>query len=389
MLLQKDKIALSVKYVSVACLMLYMLQGVLYPTSLFLAKIFLAVYFAIGVFCMTEILFSGTKQALIYTSLAFVLANIAYFGFSDGIEISTFYNIDPQSPIKQTIFIFLTLLIFFYISKNELIDGKLLITIYVFWFSIGVINFYSLSPFCPVLDKEVNSSGYFFVNILPLLLFFKKKHIAIIMFIISSIIVISSLKRGAILILVAFMAYMIFIWTRDSKYSTIQKFSIFMLCAIVCVSLAIPVYYSSAAMQERVSMTLSGYSSGRDLIYQQLWDNWTNGESLTNSLFGYGYAYTPIVTCGRYAHNDWLELLTNMGLFGVGLYLIFIIQIVVLAIGNKSDSIERRLIVSVLIIMVVKSVFSMCYDDKGTIPLMIILGYVAGKKELQQTTDSL
>ena len=75
MLLQKDKIALSVKYVSVACLMLYMLQGVLYPTSLFLAKIFLAVYFAIGVFCMTEILFSGTKQALIYTSLAFVLAN--------------------------------------------------------------------------------------------------------------------------------------------------------------------------------------------------------------------------------------------------------------------------------------------------------------------------
>ena len=389
-MLQRDKkIAQIVKYASVITLLLYLLQGVLYPTSFFIAKISLAAYFAIGIFCLIEILFSGTKQALIYSALVFLMANIAYYGFTDNSIISTFYRIDPLSPIKQTVFVFLTMFIFFYLSKKELIDKRLLLGLYAFFFFVGIVSFYSLSPFCPARTKEVNNSGYFFVNILPFLLFFKKKHISILLFLISSVVVISSLKRGAILILIAFMAYGIYILAKDSKLSPMQKITIFLFAAIICASLAMPTYYSNEAIQTRVSQTLSGNTSGRDLIYQQLWDNWTSGESLTNRLFGYGYAYTPIVTCGRYAHNDWLELLTNMGLFGVGLYLIFIIQIVVLAIGNKSDSIERRLIVSVLIIMVVKSVFSMGYDDQGTIPLMIILGYVAGQKELQQTTDSL
>jgi len=386
MLLQKDKIALSVKYTSVASLMLYMLQGVLYPGSMFIAKIFLAAYFAIGIFCLTEILFSGTKQALIYSALAFAVANIAYFGFSNGIANSTLYGIDPQGPIKQTIFVFLTLFIFFYLSKKELVDSKLLIFIYTFWFAIGIVNFYSLSPFSPLYEKEVNSSGYFFVNILPLLLFFRRKHIAIILFIISSIIVVSSLKRGAILILFAFLAYCIFFMARDSKLSAMQKISIFLFGAIICLSFAIPAYNSNEAIQNRMSDTLNGYSSGRDIIYQQLLDNWENNESLTNVMFGFGYSYTPIVTCGRYAHNDWLELLTNMGLFGVGLYILFILQIAVIAIGSKPDSIERRCIVSIILIIAVKSVFSMGYCDQGSIPLMILLGYIAGKKKLQQTT---
>ena len=386
MLLQKDKIALSVKYVSVACLMLYMLQGVLYPGSMFVAKIFLAAYFAVGIFCLTDILFSGTKQALIYSALAFAMANIAYFGFSNGTAISTFYGIDPQSPIKQTILVFLTLFIFFYLSKNKLIDRKLLITIYAFWFAIGIINFYSLSPFSPIYDKEVNNSGYIFVNILPFMLFFKRKYIAIILFIISSIIVISSLKRGAILILFAFLAYCIFFMARDSKLSAMQKISIFLFGAIICLSFAIPAYNSNEAIQNRMSETLSGYSSGRDIIYQQLLDNWENNESLTKVMFGFGYSYTPIVTCGRYAHNDWLELLTNMGLFGVGLYLLFILQIVVMTVSSTPYSIERRCMVSILLIIIVKSVFSMGYGDQGTMPLMILLGYMAGKNELQQTT---
>ncbi|MBR5983270.1 MAG: O-antigen ligase family protein [Bacteroidales bacterium] len=389
MLLQKDKIALSVKYVSVASLMLYMLQGVLYPGSMFVAKIFLAAYFAVGIFCLTEILFSGTKQALIYSALAFAMANIAYFGFSNGTAISTFYGIDPQSPIKQTIFVFLTLFIFFYLSKNKLIDKKLLIVVYTFWFAVGIVNFYSLSPFSPIYDKEVNNSGYIFVNILPFLLFFKRKYIAIILFIISSIIVISSLKRGAILILIAIIAYGVFIWTRTAKLSVMQKISIFLFGAIICTSLAIPAYNSNDAIQNRMSETLSGYSSGRDIIYQQLLDNWENEGCLTNAMFGYGYSYTPIVTGGQYAHNDWLELLTNMGLFGVGLYMLFILQIVAITLCSTPDSIERRCMVSIILIIIVKSVFSMGYGDQGTIPLMILLGYVAGKNELQKTIVGL
>ena len=386
MLPKEDKIAVIVKYTSVVTLMLYFLQGVIYPTSFIIAKISLAIYMAVGIFCLAEILMSRTRQHLIYAAVALLVANLAYYGFTDTSIVSSFYNIDPQGPIKHTTFVFITLLLFF-LSKKDMLDKKLLLTLYSFFFIIGIINFYSLSPFSPKHTNAINNSGYIFVNILPFLFLVKRKFISATLLIASSILAISSLKRGAMIILAAFVIYYVCILLKESKLSFIQKFSIVSFAAIICGAIAIQMHGSNELIQERVTQTLSGNTSGRDVMYKQLWDNWTNSDSTTKMLFGYGYSYTPMVTYGRYAHNDWLELLTNMGLLGIGLYLLFFVEAIACAAKCENNSAEKRIVVSVIIVMIIKSAFSMGYDDQGTIPLMILLGYVAGKNELKINSD--
>ncbi len=387
MLPKEDKIAVIVKYTSVVTLMLYFLQGVIYPTSFIIAKFSLAIYLAVGIFCMSEILMSRTRQHLIYVAVAFLVANLAYYGFTDTSIVSSFYNIDPQGPIKHTTFVFITLLLFFFLSKKDMLDKKLLLILYSFFFIIGIINFYSLSPFSPRHTNAINNSGYIFVNILPFIFLVKRKSISAILLIASSILAISSLKRGAMIILVAFVIYYVCILLKESKLSFIQKFSIVSFAAIICGAIALQIHGSNELIQERVTQTLSGNTSGRDVMYKQLWDNWTNSDSTTKMLFGYGYSYTPMVTYGRYAHNDWLELLTNMGLFGIGLYMLFFVGAIASAAKCETNSAEKRIIVSVIIVMIIKSAFSMGYDDQGTIPLMLLLGYVAGKNELKINSD--
>ena len=385
MSLKEDKIAVLVKYTSAIALMLYFLQGVIYPTSFIIAKISLAVYMAVGIFCLAEILMSRTRLHLIYVAIAFLIANLAYYGFSDT-PASMFYNIDPQGPIKHTAFVFITLLVFFYLSKKGKIDKKLLLILYSFFFVIGITNFYSLSPFSPRHTNAVNNSGYIFVNILPFLFLLKRKYVSAILLVLSGIFAVMSLKRGAMIILVAFLIYYVLAHFKDSKLSAIQKISIITVAVMACGAVAMQMYNGNELIQGRVAQTLSGNTSGRDVIYSQLWDNWKNSDSAVNMLFGYGYSYTPIVTCGRYAHNDWLELLTNMGLFGIGLYLLFFVETAVTAASCEQSSTERRIIVSVIIVMLIKSVFSMGYDDQGNVPLMLLLGYVAGQKELKFNT---
>lgn len=385
MLPKEEKIDELMKYTSVATLMLYFLQGILYPNSSVIAKLSLAVYLAIGIVCLTKILMPPTRQHVIYVAIAFLAANLAYYGFSDSTTVSSFFRIDPQSPIKNTVFIFCTLMSFFYLSKKGRIDRKLLLVIYFFFFITGIINFYSLSPFSTKHINAINNSGYIFVNILPFMFLIKRKYVSAILIVLSSVFAILSLKRGAMMILVAFLIYYIYIVIKESKLSTLQKISIISLTAIVCGTVAVQFYNTSNLVQERVAQTLSGNTSGRDVMYSQLWENWSNSDSIVNMLFGYGYSYTPIVTFGRYAHNDWLELLTNMGLFGVGLYMLFFVGAI--AAGIKANIPERRIIVSVLIVMAIKSLFSMGYTDNGSIPLMILLGYATGINEQKPIAD--
>lgn len=385
MLLNDRNIAPAIKYISTFTLILYLMQGTLYPASSVLAKASLAIYLAIGIFCLVNLLLSSTRQSIVYTATAFFLANIAYYFFSDTTTISLFYSINPQSPIKNTTIVFLTLFISLYLARRNLIEKKGLLVIYAIIFASGIISFFSLSPFSTSSSEAVNNSGYIFANLLPFIFLIKRKDLSLLLLTICNAIVIMSLKRGAILITFLFSAYYTYILFKESKFSTIQKASILAMLATMIALASVLLYSGNTMIQERVEQTLGGYSSGRDIIYEKLWSNWDNTESCKNILFGYGMSHTILATGGRYAHNDWLELLTNMGFFGVGLYLIFFLSIASNAAEAKRSITDIRIVVSVVIILIGKSLFSMGYTDLGSVPLMIMLGYALGCKDKQLT----
>lgn len=382
MLLNDKNIILAIKYISIFSLIMYIMQGTLYPASSFIGKCFLATYIGIGILCFTHLLLNPTRQIIIYTATAFFIANIAYYGFSDTSIISSFYDIDINSPMKNTSFVFFTLFISYFLTQKDALDKKTLLIVYALLFFNGIINFFYLSPFSIACADPINNSGYIFANLLPFLFLIKRKYVSLGILAISMSLVIISLKRGAILIAVAFTIYYIYILFKESKLSAIQKTTILTMLVLIVAVGALFLYSGNAMIQQRIDQTLRGYSSGRDILYQQLWNNWKDTDSIVNVFFGYGMSNTIIITEGSYAHNDWLELLTNMGLLGVGLYFLFFISMTK-NVSELECVTNKKILISIIIIILTKSLFSMGYADQGSVPLMIMLGYAIGNNNKQ------
>lgn len=138
------------------------------------------------------------------------------------------------------------------------------------------------------------------------------------------------------------------------------------------------VYYNNEYLQFRMNRTLEGDSSGRDYFYSQMWNYWANSSSGLNYLFGFGFAASVKIT-GLYAHNDWLELLTMSGLFGVIIYIIFFVQLIKFSLKYSLTIQDKNIILSILLVWFLKTLFSMGYGDFGMNTILILLGYIVGK----------
>ncbi|MCF0206128.1 MAG: O-antigen ligase family protein [Bacteroidales bacterium] len=135
---------------------------------------------------------------------------------------------------------------------------------------------------------------------------------------------------------------------------------------------------SNGALQARFQETIDGNSSGRDAIYSNILDNFFKTDSPKQILFGNGFASSPIVTGGRYAHNDWLEILCGQGILGVILYALFFLFVFQYTFKKSLTRNERYAALSIFVIWLLKSLFSMGYVDIQTLPLTILLGYIIG-----------
>jgi O-antigen ligase len=121
-----------------------------------------------------------------------------------------------------------------------------------------------------------------------------------------------------------------------------------------------------------------GNSSGRDEIFAYIFSNWANSESLFDIFFGYGFAGSRQLSGKGLAHNDWLELLSNFGLLGVVIYLLFFYQAFKYAIKLNVQSQYRLMLLCILTIWLATSLFSMGYNSSDGYLRSILLGYILG-----------
>lgn len=232
-------------------------------------------------------------------------------------------------------------------------------------------------------DELAYGSGYVPVVILPLGLFLlrNKSNMAKLLYSISILtLVLFSAKRGDILsCMLAILTYFLLSSQRRKQGKVFNR--IFSILFLVIVGIVLFNFFLNnfEVFQYKYEQTSEGYSSGRDELYQKIWDYYL-ASSWDKQLLGYGFDGVPRFIGGR-AHNDWLEIIFGEGVIGAIIYLILVLSIVPMIFGKRVNMEYRPFFGSVLVIWIVKSIFSMFLFSMPTILLFALIGYLMGSQQ--------
>ena len=232
-----------------------------------------------------------------------------------------------------------------------------------------------------------NNTGYLFVSLLPLIFLRKGNPIINYLYIgVCALFIVMGVKRGAIITGGLCIAYYMYFMLRNSKGS--KKVGLIFLSIV---AIAIAGYYiagyieSSSYFSQRISYTLNGDSSGRDNIYRQMIDIFVNSNVFA-MLLGHG-ADSTVYFASMYAHNDWLELLTNQGILGVIIYFMYFVSIYKTWYKYHRDGTIGLCLSGLFILLFLKTLFSMSYTEY-TLFICMAYGYCMGYINLIKTNKT-
>ena len=224
-------------------------------------------------------------------------------------------------------------------------------------------------------EEFTNNVGYKFLHLFPLLFFWSKRPILqyVILAYISTFIIMG-MKRGAIIIGAACLIWFFYrTYKSASNRNKILLISLTTIAIIIGASYIVDYYNTSEYFQYRVEQTIEGDSSGRDNLYNKLWDYFINQDSIFNILFGKG-AMRTINIAGNYAHNDWFEILICQGLIGIILYIAYYISLWLFVRQNRKNVLIYNISFMCIFIMFTSSLFSMSFNSLS-ISIALSLGY--------------
>ena len=158
-----------------------------------------------------------------------------------------------------------------------------------------------------------------------------------------------------------------------------KKLLIVIVSVVVVLIIAYLVWHlfqTSDFFNQRMQATIEGNLSGRNLLYVTSFNYFLYDTTLFQFLFGSGANATLEVSM-NYAHNDWLELAINQGVFGVVLYAVYW---VCFFRAWRSMSDNRLIAFSfglLLLIYFMRTFFSFSYGDMN-IYSTSVLGFCLG-----------
>ena len=308
----------------------YYLQGILYSSGGILSKLVLTLLIVLSINhmikCHQQFKLSGYFRGLSILFLAFVVYGL-FRTFIDtrdaGVEVASF------NFLKNVLISLLPIYSYYYYTKKGyLTEYNLRIFLYVF-LAVAIADFYHehYARMIEALNENsdfTNNSSYLIVGVLPLTVLLNKK--LVIQYVVIGIILLYAVmgfKRGALLVAVISVLLIIYESMRDVKKR--KKILVMLLSAIVLTYIfeyAKQMIYSSDFFSYRYEKTLSGDASGRENMYPVFFNYFINENSLFSFLFGNGLDATLFIF-GNGAHNDWLEIAIDMGIFGLCLYLFY------------------------------------------------------------------
>lgn len=363
--------------------MLYSFQGVLYPRGTINILLQLIMLILAGIETLKVLSSRGkptTIKSTFYLLIMYCVYGILFIISDKHLVYHRGDIVNNYVYLQYALNSILPIFLFYYYSQRRLLNEKRIIVYTFFFLTINIFLFYNYkySLLEEIVGDEItNNIAYNFVSMIPLVLFFHKKPIVqYILLIVCFTFVLLGMKRGAILIGGGLILLFLF---HNLKHGSFKKrFLVLILTSILVViffKLIFNMLQTSEYFVTRIEQTIEGNSSGRDSIYNGLWNIFINETNLFNMLFGYG-ANSTIGFIGNLAHQDWLETLINNGLFGLGILLFFFVTITKTTFKQRYrfyPYMYYSFLMSILLLFV-KTLFTMSIHDIQ-IPQSLLLGY--------------
>lgn len=361
-------------------IVIYFSQGPFYPSGSFIAKISLAVILSISLILLCRVICLSRTKKPIVVWLVFALLLLNLVGFFISLQYEGVYF----SQIRNILTVLLPFFAFYSLSKEGVFQVKHLRFFFLVLLLVFVASFFH-SRITLMLEQDrenvVSNTAYLFVSLIPFLFFLGGRRIvSFIALFLLMLFTILAAKRGAIFTgAIGALLYLAYAFIYTIKERKLSSYLILFLGLAFLVFFVIHIYESNEFLIRRMEAIVDG-GSGRDRIYTALLSAWYHSDSLLNYFFGYGFVATVKYSgSGHLAHNDWIELLVNFGLFGVGIYLALFLSLMRLALNEKIPVSHRFAVASVSSMWFLQTLFSMYYTASSSVVSMIVLGYILGQ----------
>lgn len=371
-------------FILISLIVIYFSQGVFYATGSIISQLCLFSFLAISGLYLIKLLLTRRKKDLFFKAwtallliniLGFVftgyLSNPYHFGMFKGILISSL----PFYPI-------------YYFAQKNILRSKYLIVFFFVMLIISIFQFYYnreqiLLERISGNEDVVNNAAYMFVNLIPFVFLIKKnKIISLLSMLILVFFIIQGSKRGAIF--TGSVGVLIYIYYQLRTIEKKHRVKGYFITAIGIVALGYFIYnfyLENEFLSYRMQTMLEGNSSQRDRIYFDIFSGWYNSPNIINLIFGFGFAGSQQLATGSFAHNDWLELLSNFGLLGISIYLMLFYSAYKLIRYSQWDSDKRIIFVCVVAMWFLVTLFSMAYTSTEGYLQAIMLAYLIGSEK--------
>lgn len=175
---------------------------------------------------------------------------------------------------------------------------------------------------------------YYILGLIPIILIYTKKHKIIPLLVSAFAVLISAKRTGIVLFLLMVAAFYIIIGIQSKRdifkrFKNLFAFGIILFVFIILFDI-INSEFNEYLLYKIEKMLYENDTAGRDLIWKHLIGAMSES-SLFNWFLGHGDGAVSDLL-GTNAHNDFLEILYNMGLVPCILYIAFYIQCIIEAI---------------------------------------------------------
>lgn len=224
--------------------------------------------------------------------------------------------------------------------------------------------------------------AYYALYLLPLALACDKRWLRIISIIIISIIIISSVKRGGLLALAIGMFVYLYVSRMVSDKSLKSSIILYIYLIVMAVFLYFLIQYLGDDIIERFMDSDDDTGSGRLDIWESLYRR-LKTQDITLWIFGNGHLATTVYSWENLsAHNDFLEIVYNYGIFNLFVYISFLFSAVaytIRAIRNR-DQLAPCLAMFLTIFLILSMISIIVLSHTLTLS-MITLGFLIGWNE--------
>lgn len=256
----------------------------------------------------------------------------------------------PDISMLVPLFLLFPILIIYlvYYATFQYDDIKYFNYIIFLGFIVLCITYYQYTQIriqAAVLGSEHLASSYYIIYLLPVILSSKKPIVSISSIVLSFIIVVTSSKRaGTIALLLAFLTYLVveYILVNKHKRSRI-KYIVLISLGLYCAFIYFVDYISSndlLIVERFLRLSEGTQDESRFQIWMITWDL-IQSSNVFQFFFGHGFnAVMRDNPMGFSAHNDFLEIMYDFGLFVFLAYIIFHIKLIkkcMVLIRNKSS----------------------------------------------------